>query len=328
MNKQDRQGVRTAADLERKYDLAALVGIKKAAKQNEAGLTKTNKTLEEFMKATLGTLENMQTQIDGNITTYFYSGVPTLENLPASEWSLNETRDEHLGDLYYDKKTGQAYEFQVVDGSYCWTETKTTATIEALALANAAKDTADGKRRVFLETPSPPYDNGDLWFCEQEIYICQISKATGEDYVENDFIIATRYTDDTLASQVGDELEIIRGTVTKIQEGVDAVRIDIETTTKSIDELKQETTEAIERMSYEFGTENFTIEKAGSEMKTQISEDGMKVYKDGEKMLDANNTGVDAVNLHAKTYLIIGKNSRFEDFNGNRTGCFWIGGDA
>lgn len=44
-------------------------------------------------------------------------------------------------------------------------------------------------------------------------------------------------------------------------------------------------------------------------------------------MLKASKDGVDAKNLHAKTYLIIGKNSRFEDYNGGtRTGCFWIGG--
>lgn len=47
-----------------------------------------------------------------------------------------------------------------------------------------------------------------------------------------------------------------------------------------------------------------------------------------EKMLTANKDGVDAVNLRAKTYLIIGKDkgrSRFEDYETNRTGCFWIG---
>lgn len=51
----------------------------------------------------------------------------------------------------------------------------------------------------------------------------------------------------------------------------------------------------------------------------------MTVSKNGSVVLTANNIGVDAVNLHATTYLIIGQNSRFEDYNG-RTGCFWIGG--
>ena len=60
-------------------------------------------------------------------------------------------------------------------------------------------------------------------------------------------------------------------------------------------------------------------------MKTQITEDGMTVYKNDSAVLTANNVGVNAVNLHATTYLIIGTNSRFEDY-GSRTGCFWIGG--
>lgn len=70
-----------------------------------------------------------------------------------------------------------------------------------------------------------------------------------------------------------------------------------------------------------------SIEKSGSEMKTKITENGMYVSKDGEEVLVANNEGVDAVNLHATTYLIVGMNSRFEDYGDGRTGCFWIGGD-
>jgi len=52
----------------------------------------------------------------------------------------------------------------------------------------------------------------------------------------------------------------------------------------------------------------------------------MKIIKDTDIVLTANNTGVDAKNLHATTYLIVGANSRFEDYDDNsRTGCFWIG---
>lgn len=49
----------------------------------------------------------------------------------------------------------------------------------------------------------------------------------------------------------------------------------------------------------------------------------MSIYKGSEEVLTADNTGVDAKNLHATTYLIIGTNSRFEDYD-SRTGCFWI----
>lgn len=77
---------------------------------------------------------------------------------------------------------------------------------------------------------------------------------------------------------------------------------------------------------FTFNEEGLSINKNNSEMKTEITEDGMKVYKNEEEVLTANNEGVNAVNLHATTYLIIGSNSRFEDYLNNRTGCFWIGG--
>ena len=60
-------------------------------------------------------------------------------------------------------------------------------------------------------------------------------------------------------------------------------------------------------------------------MNTMITEDGMTVYRDNTAMLTANSKGVVAIDLHAKTYLWVGDNSRFENYNSNRTGCFWVG---
>ncbi len=111
---------------------------------------------------------------------------------------------------------------------------------------------------------------------------------------------------------------------TKISELSDSVKIEIEQTTKIKDEL-QEVTESTKKTQYEFSTEDFVVSKSGSEMETHISDDGMRVLKNSQNVLVANNQGVEATNLQAKTYLIVGKNSRFEDFGSNRTGCFWIG---
>ena len=79
---------------------------------------------------------------------------------------------------------------------------------------------------------------------------------------------------------------------------------------------------------FTFDETGLTVDKANSEMKTTITEDGMTVYKNDEAVLVADNVGVNAKNLHATTYLIIGTNSRFEDYGTNRTGCFWIGGNS
>lgn len=94
-------------------------------------------------------------------------------------------------------------------------------------------------------------------------------------------------------------------------------------------EIQQELSNGVDKVVTATGVtvdENgLTVDKTGSEMKTTISDDGMTVRKKNKEMLVANNQGVNAVNLHATTYLIVGKNSRFEDYGTNRTGCFWIG---
>lgn len=91
-------------------------------------------------------------------------------------------------------------------------------------------------------------------------------------------------------------------------------------------ELANGASKIITSTGFTFDDEGLTISKSDSEMTTKITEDGMTVESSsGGDMLIANNQGVQAKNLHAHGFLIIGNNSRFEDY-GNRTGCFWIGG--
>lgn len=76
---------------------------------------------------------------------------------------------------------------------------------------------------------------------------------------------------------------------------------------------------------FTFNEAGLTISKSDSEISTNIDEDGMSIYKNNEEVLTADNTGVTQVNATIKQYLIVGKNSRFEDYGNDRTGCFWIG---
>lgn len=76
---------------------------------------------------------------------------------------------------------------------------------------------------------------------------------------------------------------------------------------------------------FTFDADGLTVNKSGTEIKTTITEDGMTVYRSEEAVLIANNQGVQAEDLHATTYLIVGRNSRFEDLGTDRTACFWIG---
>ena len=90
--------------------------------------------------------------------------------------------------------------------------------------------------------------------------------------------------------------------------------------------MKQGVDKVTTATGFTFNEEGLHISKTNSEITTSITEDGMVINKDNAEVLRADNEGVKAIDLHATTYLIIGKNSRFEDYNSNRTGCFWIGG--
>lgn len=125
-------------------------------------------------------------------------------------------------------------------------------------------------------------------------------------------------TDEAVGS-IRDDMEVLSSKVSASMTP-EEVKIEIEK------ELANGTSKVVTNTGFTFDDTGLTIDKSGSEMKTQITEDGMTVYKNNEAMLVANNVGVNAVNLHATTYLIVGTNSRFENYGSDRTGCFWIGG--
>ena len=96
------------------------------------------------------------------------------------------------------------------------------------------------------------------------------------------------------------------------------------------EEIKQEGVEKLETSTgISLNSEGLRVSKSNSEIETQITEDGVRVEREGTEVLTANNEGVKAEDLHATTFLIIGNNSRFEDYekDGNSyTACFWVGG--
>ena len=84
--------------------------------------------------------------------------------------------------------------------------------------------------------PTTPYDVGDLWIKDEELYRCQTTKASSETFEENDWIIATKYTDDTKANQVGENLTILSGTVAEIRDDVDSLSSTMTNTTELVNE--------------------------------------------------------------------------------------------
>jgi hypothetical protein len=110
----------------------------------------------------------------------------------------------------------------------------------------------------------------------------------------------------------------------KVEQSITAEDLTIEVQTQ----LSNGVDKVVTSTGFVFNEEGLTISKTGTEMETTITEDGMTVYRNEEAVLTANNVGVNATNLHATTYLIVGTNSRFENYGDDRTGCFWIGGNS
>ena len=153
-------------------------------------------------------LEAVKNQVDGAIETWFYEPVPTLSNEPAVNWTTNEDKNVHLGDLYYDGN-GKAYRFQMSGTSYVWQVITDSDITKALADAKKAQDTADGKRRVFVTTPTNTsvYDIGDLWVnatygsYKNDLLRCKTAKQANAQFSIGHWELASKYTDDTKANQ-------------------------------------------------------------------------------------------------------------------------------
>lgn len=213
MNIMDSKKAVTAEDLIRRYNLENLKNDRKSIQAIKENASNTNNLLNNFIEATLSDLQNLQDQVDGNIATWFFSGIPTLQNSPAVDWTTDEDKNNHLGDLYYDKDTGYAYRFTLDSNVYSWVKLSDSDIAEALAIANAAQDTADSKRRVFVTTPSPPYDVGDIWIKEDtDLYRCAVSRSAG-NFNEAEWIRATDYSNDDYAKNVEAVLNQFKQTV-------------------------------------------------------------------------------------------------------------------
>lgn len=168
--------------------------------------TVDGKELSQYFKK-IGELQN---QVDGAIETWFYDGVPTLENAPAISWKTDKDKEIHLGDLYYDNKTGKAYRFAKDSNTYKWTIITDTDIAKALSDARMAQETANGKMKVFSVQPTTPYQVGDIWVnatypsdgstYKNEVLRCQTNKAAGSQFAIGDWIKASKYTDDTVAN--------------------------------------------------------------------------------------------------------------------------------
>ena len=144
-----------------------------------------NTALNGFIEgAYSSTINSLSQQIDGKIETWFQVSDP------AEAWTTIELKKAHVGDMWYHTTNK---ELKYYTSSYSWANVEDVKAIAAYEAASNAQDTADGKRRVFVETPYPPYDIGDLWVDGKDLRRCINAKVSSEAYNVNDWVIAVYY---------------------------------------------------------------------------------------------------------------------------------------
>lgn len=208
----------------------------------------TEKSLDKNAVETIikksDTITDLQNQIDGAIETWFYDGVPTLKNAPASGWDTDMMKN-HLGDLYYDNKTGKAYRFAKDGSTYKWIIITDTELTKALEDSRQALKDTKSKRRIFGSQPVPPYDVNDMWVnatypsdgstYKNEILKCSTAKAEGEEFDIADWKLASKYTDDTKAEEAKKAAEKAQAEIKNTQTNLIALGTTVSNNKKAFD---------------------------------------------------------------------------------------------
>ena len=210
----------------------------------------TSENFEETVNAVVGDeLEYLQNQIDGNIESYFYDYSPTLENYPASEWTDEQTRLRHIGDTftniqeYVDDETtpdaGKSWRWvKSTEGVWGWTPIADSDAVLALKKAAEAQDTADGKRRVFVQQPTDmdEYDVGDLWVnatysddnvtYDDDLLRAKTSKPKGHPFSIDHWALASNYKN--LAQDAINAAEAAGEAANNAQQSIDDYKDEID----------------------------------------------------------------------------------------------------
>lgn len=208
---------------------------KKAAESNASDLANA---VSKFN----GDISGLKDQIDGAIQTWFYDGIPNALTEPEVNWTTDKDRQTHLGDLYYDNQTGFCYRYMNQNGVYSWARIKDTEVTKALADAAKAQTTANAKKRIFVTTPKPPYDIGDLWVqgSTGDIMRCQTPKIDSQAYAASDWVKASKYTDDTAVTNLSNTVERTYATKSTVNQLSDR----IEQTVSSVEEVRTDASAA------------------------------------------------------------------------------------
>ena len=241
--------------------------------------------LQDFLETMQGRINAVQQQSDKQLVIWFGDVVPTLTTEPANEWTDDATKEMHVHDIYYNRSYaetggGRAYSFEKnPDNTYSWHEITDADVLKSLEAAKHAQDTADGKRRMFVqERPVPPYDKGDQWSnatleeYKNDLLVCVRPKAAGEEFNIEDWQAAQEFTTKQFESslKVGDK-------------SISAVVTDLRT--------------GLKRVGFTLNGENSTFDIVADRFKVRTTTGNVPFFTDGEKL---NAYFIDAKEIVAK----------------------------
>ena len=246
-----------------------------------------------------------------------------VNNNNTNRVAFFDSSNTYLSSSSIDKLNGDTYQVQIISVP--------TNAVYAKLGAICGASSYDTSIKIKFELGNKPTD----YNLAPEDMESEISTIRSETKTLNETVTSLQLGADSINASVKSLEETVTRTsdglandISIIQEQVNLAMTSEDVKIEIQNQLINGTNKVSTTTGYTFDEDGLNISKSDSEMKTQITEDGMKIYKNDDIMLTANNQGVDAKNLHATTYLIIGGNSRMEDFveNGNkRTAVFWIG---
>lgn len=184
--------------------------------------------VSDFAETVTKSVADLQNQIDGQIETFYYDYEPKLNNIPASDWTTEDDKKKHEGDLFYWKSKGYVYRFFKDGDTWKWQLVQDTDVTKALQTASFAQSTADSKCRVFVVQPTPPYGTGDMWNQGQngDILTCVVARGEGASFVESDWQKLNKYTDDETAKQALSEARKSRAMLINLDNDYQAITTD------------------------------------------------------------------------------------------------------
>ena len=192
----------------------------------------TGKDIDDTINDLQTDMDLVREQTDKEYTLWFFDYDPTLENLPASDWTTDELKTMHEQDMFYNRLTGHGYRFEKDGSSWSWNDITDHLTLKALEDVSKAQDTADGKRRVFVSQPkdSEVYDIGDMWVnatysgegvaYKNDSLVCITAKAKGAAFSIKHWQPSSTATTAYLEN-LGDR---ILAAVTDSEEGIEAAK--------------------------------------------------------------------------------------------------------